>query len=870
MLEAKHPPSLNGEPGAIIHLAFLVRNTAQSNRRFNSKLQLPEGWQHILTDGEFEVPAQSDHLRLVSVQIGASAPAGPMSITYTVTDQTSEQHQTHTTPVNVKAVDGLELMWQTPPSLWLFQNHPETLQAIVLNTGNTLQHLSVSLDTPSSLHDMVAAVSDEWLTLHPGDRHVLSIQVVLPERSRRFHSTARLAVVLQSDNAVYRLEHRFAEVIGDAEVDLHLRLPMQWQTGLMRTNGNWGWAQTLSGVGHLDKAKQHHLSFAVRRDGANGLIQRDNLRQVIAYEGPLAAATIGDFVMSLSPLTGTGRLGQGIAVRSGNAQHPIRVGLHTLHLNAAARQVERAIDLQTDLGTSLRHQLIFSQASGDTNADGVYHRWMSSIVRAQTERQHNWQFELANSRSDSVQKRVLTGQAWHVQGHGTLSSAGHITYRINGWHIDTDYAHPQRGTTLRYVNLNGSVRDGLRMRLHWHDRHLHRSAATSMRDQRLGVQLHQRLRRNWRAKIGHQWQTSQSGEQAPTFTHYHHVGLRHDWDKGSLSWRINWRDNETTGSTVSARYRPTQHLSLAINERRSNSPEALDSLSGTSHSLWGRWLALQWQPNAFVFVQLSYAEQRSERESLNPQITDTLRQQSHGLRARLDYSVSRHQRLWLETQRSKTAIGAWDHSIQAGWTVAWQAPIRRLRHVGSLHGTIQPTPSRPIRVHVGARSTVTDPTGHFTIPGLASGSHRVQVDHTTLPPGMIVDSPATLQAVIEGGQRNTMTIQLAPAARVRGQIVLAKSEWQRLERVPPMLITLRQNNHYRHTVSDQDGRFSFDLLTPGTWTLNIDASQWPHGYHMVAPSQTLVLDPSEQLELSLSLTPNQRTIQFIDEGSLND
>ena len=876
-VEARHPPSLEGEPGAIIHLAFVVHNTEPHSRRFKPELHLPAGWRAVLPELDFEIPARSHQLRLISVQISGSASAGPAQVNYTVTNLASGQHQTLTTQVDIAAKDDLVLTWQTPPSRWLFQEHPETLQVLVLNTGNTVQRLAVSLDKLGSLRGMSATMSDESLVLHPGDQQVLVIEVMAPNPSQHVRGTPQLTVILRSANAAYRLTHRFESLIAHAEVDLYLRLPMEWQMGLTWSNGHNGrldWTQTLSGAGHVDEGQQHHLSFLLRRDRTESLSRPDGVRQVLAYESPWATAIAGDFVLSLSPLTGTGRLGRGLGLHSGNLHQPVRVGLHTLHRHTAEREVERAIDIQSNLGSVMQHQWIFSQARGGidhlASMDGRHHRWISSVLRTQHWRQHDWQVELASSRTRTGTDDVRDGQAWHFQSHGTLTSTGHITYRLSSWHIDPDYAHPQRGHSLRHFTLGGAVSDGLGVRLHWQDRHTRRNAMVPTHDHWLGVQVNWRLRQNWRTEIGHQWQKNQTEDQAPLLMRHHHVGLRHDWDKGSLAWRFNWRDGRAAGRTLSARYRPHRRLSLVMHQHSSTRMGGVDDFYFDRRSLWGRRLALQWQPNASIALQLSYVERLRERELLSPAVIASVRQHSAGFRARLDYTASRHQRWWLEVQRQPTAAGAWDHLIQAGWTVAWQVPIRHRPQIGSLRGHVEPIPGQPIRIQVGNHSTLSDPSGQFTLPALPSGRHRVQIDRSSLPVGWVVDAPSTWTVDIAAGAPNPMTVRLVPAASLRGQITLAESAWLSLDRVPPMVISLHHADRHHHTVTDQHGRFAFDLLPPGLWTLDIDASQWPAGHRLNVSSKRLNLQAGERRALRLSLMSDDRAIEFVDEGRLDE
>lgn len=868
-VEAKHPSSLDGTPGAIIHLAFLVHNDSAETRQFKDQLQVPKGWHPVLPTGQFEVPARGHQLRLVSVQLSASAPAGPAEIHYLLTDLISNKLQNLATQVDVAETDDLTLTWQVPPAQWLFQNHTETLRVLLANTGNTVQQLAVSLDAASGLQ---GTVSDQSLVLNPGDQHVLSIDItaILPNHNQRFHGRPSLAMVVTSANTQYRLAHRFDALITHADVDLYLRLPMRLHVALTRHNGDWTWEQAISGSGHVDEAKRHHLSFLLRRDHPTSFTQQDGFRQVMKYQGPKAEVVVGDFAMSLSPLTDSGRLGRGIAVRSGTHKHSLRVGLHSVQTED---HVTRAVELRTRLGSTVRHQLGLSTTRAATaalnNADDVKRRWASSLLRSQAEQPHQWQFEWAGSRAQDGLAKLRQGQAWHFQSHGPLTPSARWVYHLSGWQIGHDFAHPLHGSSARQADFSGPVHNRLRLRLYWHQQHWQSRAMSTMSNQRLGAQLTSLLQPNWRTELGVQWQSGQSDQRAGFITH---LGLRRDWPKGSLSWRFEGRDGRISGRTVSARYRPKPSFSLTLQDRlRTNS---LDDLSLTDRRLSGRWLTLQWRPMQPLSLQVSYAERVRQSGLSNPLDTEPPRQQSHGLRARLDHTISHHQdrrhHWWLETRRHQDALGHRDRIIQVGWSKMWHTPIRRQRNMGSLHGTITPTPSQAVRIHVAGRSTLSDPSGHFSIPALPSGPHPVRIDRSSLPPGLVVAAPAGLIADINAGGSNHLNIALMEGASIHGQIALVESAWQGLERLPPMLISLSHADHHQHTVSDEAGRFVFDSLQAGSWTLEINAAQWPAGHHINNPIQTMTLAEGERRQMNLLLIPDQRSIEFIDEGHLHE
>ena len=863
LLAAQHPLTLDAAPGAIVHLAFIVHNDQPQERQFAEQLHPPEGWHLVFPATDFSLPALGHELRLFSLQVSPSAAVAQQRIHYTVSDRDSGHSQSITTHVQVAATEDLTLLWRAEPPRWLFQNHQEILHAQIINTGNTHQHLEIDVKTPMGV---LATTETDTLALAPGEQTTLAIQLSVSEPIAHRNTAARIALQMRSEDTTYRLEHRFEQLVIQSDIDRHVHLPLQFHTTLQRINGHLDLESTLSGGGPLDDAQQHHLHLLIRRGTALSLPNIHSFRQVVAYQGPHGEATLGDFFLALSPLTSTGRLGRGAALVMGDAAQPWRVGVHTLRMKSDQDHYERAIHLETSLGPALRHQLVVAQASGvdAASADGQHHRWMSSTLRSRPQLEHDWQMEMANSRTVRAQQAPRYGQAWQLQGAGRLAQTPALQYRFSGWRIDQAFAHPQSGEAFYHLDLSGQLHDTLRARMHGY----HHRIETNTLNQRLGVEIGRRIRPNWTTELGHQVRTDRTATTPTSITHHQHIGLRHHGPRGSVSGRVEWRDARRTRSTWTAHYRPSSEFSLTAGHSRST--DRRDQPVFETSQRQGRWLALRWRPIDLLTLDLRYTERVRVSNRASVLFQPSTQQHNHVLSARLHYAISRHQRGWLEAQRHRGPQGHWDHSLRAGWSVAFNAPIRPQRHIGSLHGHLDPPPRQAVRVRVAGQSTLSDQEGRFVIHALPSGPQQIELDRATLPAGLTVEDPGSLMAMIPNGGGSHTTIQLVPAAGIRGHIALAPSAWSGLDAVPRMLIRLRNDDSTYHTISDQQGRFVFEPLRPGRWIIEIDRAQWPARHHIDAPIQHLVLVSGSHHAVVFNLIPEHRAIQFIDEGRLDD
>jgi len=868
LLAAQHPLTQEAAPGAIIHLAFWVDNDLPRQRQFDEQLSTPDGWHLVFPTTDFALPALGHQLRLFSIQISPSAAAQSAHLQYTLTDRDSGYSQSITTQVDVAATQTLSLIWQPEPPRWLFQNHKETVHAQLVNTGNVHQHLQVEVNTPNGVR---ATISTDALTLAPGEQVTLPIQLTLtpPAPTARLNAVPRIAVLLHSPNTTYRLEHRFEQLVIHSDVNHHVRLPLQLHTTLQRTHNHMELESALSGSGHIDEAQHHHLQFLIRRGNASPLAHAHRLRQILIYQGPDTEATLGDFVSAVSPLTTTGRLGRGIALALGTAEHPIRVGGHSQQVKSGEGLFERAIHLDTQLGPTLRHQLIFAQANSvdeaPVSSGHQRHRWISSVLRSPPLRDHSWQMEVATSRTQRALDTPHYGRAWHAQGAGTLPHTPTINYRFSGWHIDQAFAHPLSGEALYRLDLTGQLHDTLRARVHGYRRH---AETRGTRSQRVGVQISRRIQPRWTAEWGHQVRSDRIATTPLQITHEHHIGLRYRGSMGSVSGRVEWRNGQHARSVFSARYRPSPDFILTLRDRRSTDSRDHPLLEAVQHQ--GRSLAMRWRPINSFSLNLSYSERVRVSDRPSAVFNLPMQQRSHALSARLQYTHSRHQHGWLEAQRHRDARGHWHHSLKAGWTVAFDAPIRHRRDVGSLHGQIVPPPKQAVRVRVAQQGTLSDRDGRFVLHALPSGPQQIELDRSTLPTDRMVEDPDALMVMVPSGGGRHTTIRLIPAATIRGQIALAPAVWSRLDTVPRMLITLHNDDSTHHTLSDHQGQFVFDQLRPGRWVIEVDRSQWPARHHVDVPIQQLVLDGGTHHTIVFNLIPEHRPIQFIDEGRLDD
>ncbi|MGB2769902.1 MAG: carboxypeptidase-like regulatory domain-containing protein, partial [Candidatus Zixiibacteriota bacterium] len=83
-----------------------------------------------------------------------------------------------------------------------------------------------------------------------------------------------------------------------------------------------------------------------------------------------------------------------------------------------------------------------------------------------------------------------------------------------------------------------------------------------------------------------------------------------------------------------------------------------------------------------------------------------------------------------------------------------------------------------------------------------------------------------------------------------------------------ILVEVRCEEEVLRQLTDQKGRFSFEDLRPGKWTLTVYDHDLP-AYHYLEDEQfQFDLKPGQEKDVTVRVLPRLRPIQIIDEGAL--
>lgn len=82
------------------------------------------------------------------------------------------------------------------------------------------------------------------------------------------------------------------------------------------------------------------------------------------------------------------------------------------------------------------------------------------------------------------------------------------------------------------------------------------------------------------------------------------------------------------------------------------------------------------------------------------------------------------------------------------------------------------------------------------------------------------------------------------------------------------LVEISDGEEVLRRLTDEKGRFSFEGIRPGKWTLKIDPQNLPPHHYLEKEEFQIELKPGQQEEITVKVLPRRRPIQIIDEGKI--
>ncbi|WP_304511440.1 MSCRAMM family protein [Desulfobacula sp.] len=232
------------------------------------------------------------------------------------------------------------------------------------------------------------------------------------------------------------------------------------------------------------------------------------------------------------------------------------------------------------------------------------------------------------------------------------------------------------------------------------------------------------------------------------------------------------------------------------------------------------------------------------------------------------------------------------------FTVPFGLPVGRKRSIGMLEGYVRDQETgQPIKnaiLRLSGVPAVTDSDGEFTFPALKPGAFYLNIDSASIGLERIPVQRTPLKVDIEGGKETSIEIGITKSADLTGKVMVYEfAEEDGLQKgfsiskgekkatgeegkgkmveacgLANVLLEFKSKLEIWRVLTDRKGRFRFDDVRPGQWTLTVRADNLPEYHYLEKDIFEIELAPGEKKEMLIRVLPRKRTIQIIEQGEI--
>jgi len=891
------------EPKRIVTTVFRVTNKTSTKREFIPDAELPPRWILITKEFPFELGAGESKIRLVSFLIPQRALAGRYKVTYLVKGRKYPSlSDFHTIHVVVLPITKLEVKLLECRQC-VIAGEDYQVSFVVINQGNIRNSVSIKVDSGENLP---FRVDTEKFRLAPGESKTVKVVVETDVKMRkllkhRFRLTAQ----------IFKDEKKKAEATSFTEVVPRItgvgerfhRIPGEITFRQVSEERKYGFQSEISGEGTLDEEGKRHIRFLLRGpDILDESIFGERDDYSFGYWTKDYGLHLGHRSYSLSPLTENRRYGRGIEGKlnlnnfSLGAYH-----LKTPWLKPEEEQTAGYIDYSITENYRLGLNYLKKRANDEIVS-----------LHGELRPAENIDVELEYAYGKKNKKNQEDDNAYLVRLSGYHNW---ISYLLGFIHAGPDYSGYYRDSDSLSGGL--AVPLGNKLRLNANFRQEKDNLDLDPTLYSAPLKKYYQLGLNYRFKTGTNisldWQNRSREDllPQPEFDYEektYRLGASHRFRKLALYTSLEFgksSDNLTSQNSKLERYalssyfRPTgwQSYSGYLQYRDDGNfgeekrPCMTAGLNGAFQIGTRNFLGLYFQTKDY---QDDYV---SDKDIFEIRFSHTFPNEHKILVS------GRHTSYGNSEKKEETAL-------MAEYSIPLRLPVSRKRSIGIIKGhvydeeTKQPIPDVIIRV--SAATAVTDKNGNFAFPSLKPGTHYLTVDQGRIGLNRVAVQKNPMEVAVEGGEETWVELGITRGATLIGQIMVCQFENSHNNNLrgqksgnnhanhhivgdgnnnngslsndetklvgayglANILVELTSGSETRRCVADRKGRFRFEELCPGKWTLKCYQGNLPEYHYFEKDTFAIELNPGEEKEIVVKALPKKRSIRIIEEGGI--
>lgn len=905
---------LKTEPRRIVTTAFLITNKNSQPREFTSEVNLPEGWTLVTRDFSFALDANESEIRLVTFFIPQAALARKHQITYWVKEKESPFKGFSTAYVTVLPVNKLEVkLLESPEYVVAGEDYQATF--VVINESNIENTVEIKIDSGEDLPFMVES---EKLKLAPGESKTITVVVKTDKKTRKIlNHCLRLTARVFKNKEIKDQAASLVEIIPRITVEVKKqfnRIPSVITLSPKNEDGKSGLQTEISGSGTLDEEGKRHIRFFLR---GPDIQDKSSLSHPDIYHATLWAKDyelhlgereesffrywkenyelhLGAHHYGLSPLTENNRHSWGIKGR---------VNLDNFSLGAyyaeprwiESGEKQTAGHLDYLIRNKYKIGLNYLKESKPANNE------MASL-HGQFKPTENTDIELEYALG---KKDKEADNAWLLSVHGHREW---ISYYLRLIHAGPDY--PGYYSDMDFVSAHLAAPLGKRLKLNG-------GVEQEKKNLDLEPTLSAPLSKSYRLGLDYQFKTGLPGRLGPGFSlgweDYRCADLlpnpKFDYQKETFRFSARQRFKKASlyASAESGKVRDklNNHISLMERYALSTYFRPTRSQSYTGYLRHGNNTNSTGEKSHWITTGLDIYFQITDRTSLNLNYQkDDYQESSDGdqdfFEIRLRHRLANNHKISVHGHYTSSGNSEQkDRSaLMVEYSLPFRLPVSRKQsdgQVGIVKGHVYDEKTKEaisgVILRINGATAVTGKNGDFVFPCLRSDTYYLDVARIGL--NRITVRPTPIKVSVESGRETLLEIGITQRAALFGQVMVYDFENKhnnngkanyyiggntngslnhdetRLAKTSGLaniLVELTNGPEIKRRLTNGEGRFEFEELRPGKWTLKIYDHNLPQYHYLEKDTFEFELKPGGEEEVLVKVLPRKRRIHIIEEG----
>jgi hypothetical protein len=863
---------LTSMPGRILTTAITVTSLSPGDRRFQSRLELPPGWRNLTPEIPFTLPGGRTDVRLLSIAVPASTPAGVYSVRYSLTDEAPPPCMADITiEISVEPLRRIDVQLLDAPR-YIVSGASCTAAFLLRNLGN--ERSSVRLSARSD--EKVSAVPESSeVTLNAMESRQVAVRVSAdPSLVENAKYVLELRAVLGQDTTVAVSASSLLEIIPSvtsADMQFH-EVPLTVKLRAAGESGQSGGQIDVEGGGTITDRGTDRVDLLVRTPDIQSrsiLGLHDEYR--LSYLSGKYRAYAGDRAWELTPLTELARyaFGAGGQFTAGDVTAGGFVN-QTRFFSPLQKEQGGFVSYGLGPGTSVGLNILRKEDFAVSNVATLH-----GLVRPREGTDLELEYGMSSldgARDDAYAARVLGNEQW-------------ISYDLRVIHAGPEYGGYYRNVDFKSASLNARPWGNLRVE----------AFAQAEKQNLLDDTLQLVAPRNKYFQFGAGW-----GELLAVY--YREIDQKDllplskfDRQERSVQIRSGYSlpygnvyanvDLGTSTEYLLGNSGPLRRYQLSANVR----PEAHQSYGFTAEYLREQNLTSAvgmetWSGSLNAAITVA-SKIRILASVYGTKVGPPFEQTYSLADLSVEYEFPFRHTLTVRGRQSIFApsIEGRQFAYLVEYSIPLSIPLTRLSGSGVLRGKVEDAVSHAgipnVVLYAGGATAVTDESGEYLFTSLKPDVYALTPDLASAGVDRVTTRPPPFLVTVLGGEEARLDVSVIKSAAIAGVINVydfndvavadsLKGEIVETGKGSNILVEITGRGETLRRFTDNRGVFQFADLRPGDWTLRLSEAGLPLYHYLERDSVRVTVLPGDRSETTIRVLPKKRKIQILQEGSL--